>query len=108
MRLSLSQAFIAMFVSGALLFLLRAFPFILFSKKNPPALIRFIEKYIPSLVIASLLVYCLKDVHVTTPPFCAPSAIALAACVMLHLWKNNAMLSIFGSTALYMLLDYML
>lgn len=108
MRLPLATALIATVICGAVIFLLRAFPFLLFSKKDPPALIRFIEKYIPSLVIACLLVYCLKSVQVTVAPFGAPSVAALAACVALHLWKNNAMLSIFGSTALYMLLSHLL
>lgn len=108
MRLSLTMALIATLASGLILFFLRAFPFLVFSRKEPPAFILFIEKYIPSLVIAALLVYCLKDVQVTASPFAIPSAAALACTVLLHLWKNNAMVSIFGGTILYMVLDYLL
>lgn len=105
MSLPLVPALIATVICGAVIFALRAFPFILFSRKDPPALIRFIEQYIPSMVIACLLVYCFKDLSLTTAPFGAPSLVALAVCVVLHLWKRNAMVSIFGSTALYMVLN---
>ncbi|MCR5724927.1 MAG: AzlD domain-containing protein [Treponema sp.] len=108
MRLTVLAALLATFASGIIIFLLRAFPFLLFSKREPPAFINFIEKYIPSMVIASLLVYCLKDVQITAFPFGIPSAAALACTIILHLWKNNAMLSIFGSTAIYMILNYFL
>ena len=106
MSLSLSAVLIAIVASGLCIFLLRAFPFLLFSRREPPAFIRFIEKYIPSMVIACLLVYCLKDVQVTSAPFGIPAAVALVCTVALHLWKGNAMISIFGSTAVYMILDY--
>jgi branched-subunit amino acid transport protein AzlD len=64
----------------------------------------FIEKYIPPMIMAILVVYCLKDVQITERPWGAPSFIALAVCVGLHLWKHNPMISIFGSTVLYMIL----
>ena len=108
MSLSLSAVLVATACCGLLTFLLRAFPFLLFSKREPPALIIFIEKYIPSLVIASLLVYCLKDTQVTAAPFGIPAVLALACTLALHLWRGNAMISIFGSTAVYMILDYLL
>lgn len=106
MKLSFPAALFACVLCCITIFLLRAFPFLLFSKRNPPAFLRFIEKYIPSMVIACLLIYCLKDIHLRSAPFGLPQAIALGAAVILHLWKNNAMLSIFGSTALFMLLNY--
>jgi len=108
MRLSLAMALIATVASGAILYFLRAFPFLLFSRREPPAFISFIEKYIPSMVIAALLVYCLKDIQVTEMPFGIPSVAALVVTVLLHLWKDNSMLSIFGGTILYMVLDYLL
>ncbi|MDE5798258.1 MAG: AzlD domain-containing protein, partial [Treponemataceae bacterium] len=60
MRLPLSSAFVATVLTAAVIFLLRAFPFLLFSKKDPPPFLRFIEKYIPSMIMAILIVYCLK------------------------------------------------
>jgi len=108
MKLSLLAAFIATIFTGALLFLLRAFPFLVFSKKDPPAIIRFIEKYIPSMIIAILIVYCLKDIHFASAPFGLPSILGIACTVGLHLWRNNAMVSIFGGTIIYMILNHVM
>jgi len=41
---------------------------------------------------------------VTTLPWGLPEAISLAVVVTLHLWKRNALISIAGGTALYMVL----
>lgn len=108
MKLTLVQALMAVFVSAVIIFLLRAFPFVLFSKREPPAILRFIEKYIPPMVMAVLLVYCFKDVNFMARPFGIAEVVSLAVTVGLHLWKNNSMLSIFGGTILYMVLSRVL
>lgn len=108
MKLSLFAAFVFTIFTGILLFLLRAFPFLVFSKKDPPAIIRFIEKYIPSMIIAILIVYCLKDIQFASAPFGLPSIVGIAATVGLHLWRNNAMVSIFGGTIIYMILNHVM
>ncbi len=108
MKLSLLAALTATLATALLLFLLRAFPFLVFSKKEPPAIIRFVEKYIPSMIIAILIVYCLKDIQVTAFPFGLPSLIGIGATVFLHLWRNNSMISIFGGTIIYMVLNHFL
>lgn len=105
MKLTLFQALIAMIVSGLIVFSLRAFPFVLFSKREPPKLFRFIQRYIPPMMMAVLLVYCLKDVQFTRPPFSLPEIAALAFTVIAHVWKGNSMISIFGGTALFMVLS---
>ncbi|MBR5933938.1 MAG: AzlD domain-containing protein [Treponema sp.] len=105
MSLTLSKAFIGMFISASILFSLRAFPFVLFSKRNPPAILQFIEKYIPPMVMAVLVVYCFKDVNFGIKPFGIPEVAALTFTVGIHLIKNNPMLSIFGGTTLFMILS---
>ena len=77
----------------------------LFSKKQPPSFIRFIEKYIPPMIMAILLVYCMKDVNFVKSPFGLPQMLSLALTIILHLWKNNSMLSIFGGTIAFMVLQ---
>lgn len=104
MALTLNQILIATIISAAVIFATRAFPFVLFSKKDPPQIIRFIEKYIPPMVMAVLLVYCFKDVNFTANPFGLSEILALYVTVMLHLWKSNSMISIFGGTIIYMVL----
>ncbi|MBP5176293.1 MAG: AzlD domain-containing protein [Treponema sp.] len=108
MMLSLKMALFATVCIALVIFSERLFPFALFSKKDPPPLIRFIEKYIPSMVIAILIVYCLKDISFTASPFGAPQLIGVAAAVILHLTLNNPMVSIFGSTIIYMVLSRVL
>ena len=101
---SLTDALIAVFLMALIILATRAFPFLLFSRRDPPAMLRFVEKYIPPMVMAVLVVYCLKDIRWTSWPSGIREIASLALVVGLHLWKKNAMLSIFGGTALYMVL----
>ena len=55
-------------------------------------------------IIAMLMVYCLKGTSLLEWPYGLPELIAVAAVVMLHLWKKNTLLSIGVGTVLYMLL----
>lgn len=86
------------------IFATRAFPFLLFSRRDPPPVLRFVERFIPPMVMGVLVVYCLKDIKWTQWPSGAGELASLAVVAVLHLWKKNAMLSIFGGTAFYMIL----
>ena len=104
MNLSLHAALLATLVSALVIFATRLFPFALFSKGEPPRILRFIEKYIPPMIMAILLVYCFKDVDFASRPFGLPQIIALAVTVATYLWKSNSMISIFGGTIVFMVL----
>ncbi len=104
-KLTIIQALIATMCCTIVIFCERAFPFVLFSKKEPPKIIKFIEKYIPPMVMAALLLYCLKDIKITTAPFGLAHIIALGITTALHLWKHNSLISIFGGTAVFMILS---
>ena len=104
-NLSISAAIIATICSALVIFSERASPFVLFSKKEPPAFIKFVEKYIPPMVMAALLVYCLKDISFSREKILPSEFIALTITVVLHLWKRNSLISIFSGTAVYMLLQ---
>ena len=95
----------AIFICGAIIFFERSFSFLLFSRKEPPPLIKFIEKYIPSMIIAILLVYCFKDINFAAFPYGLPAFAGLAFAVLVNLAVKNSMVSIFGATALYMILS---
>lgn len=60
------------------------------------------------MVMAILVIYCLKDIRFEAHPWGLPSLTALAATVGLHLWKRNPMISILGGTILYMILSRVL
>jgi branched-subunit amino acid transport protein AzlD len=101
---SVQNALIAVPLLALVILATRAFPFVLFSRRDPPKAIRFVERFIPPMVMAVLVVYCLKDIPWDVWPSGIRELAALALVVVLHLWKKNAMLSIFGGTAFYMVL----
>ncbi len=104
-KISIVLAIMAVFASGAIIFFERGFSFLLFSRKEPPPLIKFIEKYIPSMIIAILLVYCFKDINFALFPYGLPAFAGLAFALVVNLLVKNSMVSIFGATALYMILS---
>ena len=70
----------------------RWLPFLMFPEnKQPPK-------------VGLLVVYCFKNVSWLSGSHGAPELLAVAAVVVLHLWKKNVLLSIAGGTALYMIL----
>ena len=95
-------------LTSLLLLFYRGAPFLIFSKHQPPKALRFVEKCIPPLIIATLIVYCLKDINYAARPWGAPHFIAIAVTVLLHLWKRNSMISIFSGTILFMALNRMM
>jgi branched-subunit amino acid transport protein AzlD len=92
----------AIIIMAGVTFFTRLVPFLFFSKRKPPPLLRFIETYIPPMVMVILVVYCFSDVGWIDAPHGVPELTAGAAAALLHLWKKNAFLSILGSTGLYM------
>lgn len=111
------QTIAAIAVMALVTFLTRALPFLLFDRSDhPPKLVLYLGRVLPPAVIAMLIVYCLKDALLSlggnlTSAFSAPvlghwlpALISLVVVVLLHCWKHNNLLSIFGGTILYMFL----
>ena len=85
----------------------RFLPFLIFSrKKETPAFVQYLGRALPSAIFALLVVYCLRNTNVADT-FALPEIIAIAATVLLYLWKRQMLLSIAGGTAVYMLLVQM-
>lgn len=92
-------------VMAVVTFLTRALPFLLFSRGGkPPEVVLYLGRFLPPAVIAMLIVYCLKGVTFTTLGGWLPPLLAGLAAVLLHLWKGNDLISIFGATVFYMVL----
>ena len=116
MKLTSLEALIVTLAIGLMMLILRLLPFLIFAKRKTPKFFSFVEKFIPALSIAVLFVVCIKsstrDLIISNPSFmdeipsviCAIISITVTAA--LHIWKGNAMLSIFGGTLLYMILNY--
>ncbi len=95
--------FFAIIAFGTLL--TRALPFLLFPENRPiPKYMKYLADILPFTIIGMLVVYCLKDIHITSSPYAIPEAISIAAILILHIWKKNTLLSIGGGALLYMLL----
>lgn len=115
--LTTTQAIAAIAVMAIVTFLTRALPFLLFDRgDHPPKLVLYLGRVLPPAVIAMLIVYCLKsnilavEANLTSLLDPAvlnqwlPALLAVAVVVLLHIWKHNNLLSIFGGTILYMVL----
>jgi branched-subunit amino acid transport protein AzlD len=105
MQLTEGQALATIAVMAVVTFLTRALPFFLFDRGGrPPKVVLYLGQVLPPAIIAMLVVYCLKGVTFSSPAGWVPALAAGGTAVLLHLWKGNDLLSIFGATALYMLL----
>lgn len=115
--LTTTQAIAAIAVMAIVTFLTRALPFLLFDRgDHPPKLVLYLGRVLPPAVIAMLIIYCLKsnvlavEANLTSLLDPAvlnqwlPALLSVAVVVLLHVWKHNNLLSIFGGTILYMVL----
>lgn len=105
MTLTTSQALItiAMLVVGTVT--TRVLPFLVFPPtKKTPSYILYLGKVLPYAVIGLLVVFCLKSVSLTTFPFGLPELLAIVGIGILHIWRNNTLLSIGAGTLFYMIL----
>ena len=105
MTLNTAQTLASIAVMAVVTFLTRALPFILFDRgDHPPKLVLYLGRVLPPAIIAMLIVYCLKGVTFATLGGWVPPLAAGLAAVLLHLWKGNDLISIFGATVFYMVL----
>ena len=93
------------FACGLGTFLTRVIPFIFLPEgKETPRIILYLGRVLPAACMGLLIVYCLKDVSLLSFPHGIPEAIGILSVAILHKWKGNALLSIFGGTIIYMVL----
>ena len=97
------NAAILIAVMAAVTILLRFLPFLVFRNQTPPY-ITYLGKVLPPAIIGMLVIYCLKDVSLTTHPHGLPELIAAACVVGLQIWKRNSLISILAGTVVYMFL----
>lgn len=104
MVLSTTQSILIIAVCALCTFAERALPFLLFRGKEVPEIVRYLGRVLPMSIMATLVIYCLKGITFSSAAGFAPPLIASALTALLHIWKRNTMLSIFGGTVCYMLL----
>lgn len=59
---------------------------------------------LPPAIMATLVVYCLKDANLFSGSHGIPEFVSVALVAGLHAWKRNVLLSILVGTACYMFL----
>jgi len=78
-------------------------PFIIFKDpKKTPDLIMYLSKILPYSIMTMLVVYCLKDMNFFNKNHALPELIAVIITILIHLYKNNTLLSIITGTIIYM------
>lgn len=98
------QMLVTIAVIALATFATRALPFICFGSREPPIILLTIEKNLPPMILLLLVIYCLKNVQWFSAPYGIPELFSIGIVAGLHLWKKNAMLSIFTGTAIYMIM----
>lgn len=83
----------------------RAIPFIVFSDSSKvPKIILYLGKVLPPAVIATLVVYALRNTDVSAFPHGIPELCGVLCAGMLHALFKNSFISIGVATVLYMVL----
>ena len=105
MPLTPVESLLSIAVMAGVTFLTRALPFLLFDRgEKPPRVVLYLGRVLPPAIIAMLIVYCVRGGTFAAPAGWVPTLLAGLAAVLLHLWKGNDLISIFGATGLYMVL----
>lgn len=100
-----THALLTVLVIAVVNALLRFLPDLLFSgKRKTPRFLLVLGEVLPHAVMGMLIIYCLRNVSVTTYPYGLPELIACVLTAALHFWKQNSLLSIGVGVASYMLL----
>ena len=91
-------------VCAIVTFFERAFPFLVFYRKQVSEPVRALGKALPMAIITTLIFYCLRTVEFYSASAWAPQLISSTLTAALHLWKRSTMLSIAGGTLCCMIL----
>ena len=85
--------------------LTRFLPFLAFPEgRKRPKVITYLGTVLPYALIGMLVVYCFKSVSVFAYPYCIPELLAVVLVIVLHIWKRNTLISVFGGEIFYMVL----
>jgi branched-subunit amino acid transport protein AzlD len=99
------QAALIIFTASICTILTRIAPFALFGrKKEVPGFIKYLGAILPSAIIATLIVYCLRSSISLQPPRGFAEILSIVVVAILHNWKRNTLISIAGGTIVYMIL----
>lgn len=99
------EAFITIIVIALATLATRALPFVLFPPgRRVPGYLAYLGRVLPAASIGMLVVYCVRHTELSAWPHGLPELAGIALTALLQYKTKNALLSIIGGTALYMLL----
>ena len=112
MKTGTTEALILSVVMAVVIFFCRIFPFLFFSNNNgggtkdgrKTAFLAFVEKTVPPVAMTVLAFNSLAGPIKANINEIIPTLTAAVFTAIVHLWRRNPLLSIFGGTAVYMLL----
>lgn len=104
MQISAIQSICIIAICAICTILERALPFLIFRGREVPESIRYLGRVLPMAIMATLVIYCLKGIRFSSAAGFVPMLLASSITALLHLWRSNTMLSIFGGTLCYMFL----
>ena len=81
----------------------RFLPYFLMPRTIPP-FISYISRALPSIIIAMLVIYCLKGTNLSAPNYALKELISIAVIALLHLSLKIPIVSILGGVGAYMIL----
>ena len=115
MKTGIGQALLLTLVMGAVIFFCRVCPFLFFRRAGEPGgnetggrrktFLDFVEKTVPPLAMTVLTFNALASPIYENIRSGIPVLAASAFTVIVHLWRRNPLFSIFGGTAIYMVLQ---
>ena len=115
MKTGISEALLLSIAMAITIFFCRVFPFLFYRGKNsgnaaPPqnAFLAFVEKTVPPAAMTVLTFNALAGPVQTNPRELIPALAAAVFTALVHLWRRNPLISIFGGTALFMVLTRIL
>ena len=77
--------------------LTRFLPFLAFPEgRKRPKVITYLGTVLPYALIGMLVIYCVKSVSIVAYPYCIPELLAVVLVALLHIWKRNTLISVFG------------
>ena len=124
MKTGIGEALVLSAAMAAAIFFCRVFPFLFFRGKSgggepgatdeartgqhvrrrSDAFLGFVEKTVPPVAMTVLTFNALAGPVKATPLEIIPTLAAAAFTALVHIWRRNPLISVFGGTAMYMLL----
>ena len=98
------EIFLIIIMCAIITFGLRALPFAVFcGKRKMPVWLEQLGKALPPLIMAVLIVYCLRDITTDPKHIGIAQMAGVLATAISYKWKHNTLISILLGTVSYML-----